>query len=366
MAVPSLEGRRPAAERAAPTSVGARKLDSRSFEALYRRYRRDVSRLCARKIGDVARAEELAQEAFLRAYLHREDFDRGKAFWPWISTIARNLCTDELRARPCARLEPLHDLPESKTPSAPDHTADIALDRVEAVALRRRLVAALGQLGPREREILWMRDAEERSYEEISRTQGATVNAVRNLSWRARGTMRALLGDLSQRIPGLGAVLATWWSMRRALGSGKRAVLRRLTRVAQRLTLLAEPIVAVVVGLAISFAAAQGLGKGSDVPRSFVTLSNQDPSSPAVGDDARRAALGAGREERQRHAGSGGFVRLTAEIDRRDGAALPHRSRLRVEVWGPKGRLFWTEAGVNCSPREGDLLPGEGPVRTDC
>src|SRR5437867_8811183 len=63
--------------------------DADAFGELYRVYLGDVRAFCARRISDPARAEDLAQDTFLRAFQRMYAFRHGAAFWPWISTIAR-------------------------------------------------------------------------------------------------------------------------------------------------------------------------------------------------------------------------------------------------------------------------------------
>src|SRR5688572_28990602 len=73
--------------------------DQSAFGELYCRYRRPVRDLCRRLVNDPTRVDDLAQETFLRALSHIDQFRPGDRLWPWLSTIARNVCIDELRAR---------------------------------------------------------------------------------------------------------------------------------------------------------------------------------------------------------------------------------------------------------------------------
>ena len=73
--------------------------DPQAFAELVHRWEEPLRRMGARVLGDVHRAEDMAQEAFSRVFTHRRDFDPGARFSTWIWRIAVNLCRDELRRR---------------------------------------------------------------------------------------------------------------------------------------------------------------------------------------------------------------------------------------------------------------------------
>ena len=69
--------------------------DPRAFGALVDRYQTPVLNFIYRSVGDRVRAEDLAQEVFIRAFRHLRRFDRTKPFSTWIFTIASNLAKTE-------------------------------------------------------------------------------------------------------------------------------------------------------------------------------------------------------------------------------------------------------------------------------
>lgn len=73
--------------------------DHQAFAKLVARWEKPIFRLCARLIGDAARAEDLKQEAFSRAFAKRKDYQPDCKFSTWLWRIALNLCYDELRKR---------------------------------------------------------------------------------------------------------------------------------------------------------------------------------------------------------------------------------------------------------------------------
>src|ERR671911_1250869 len=100
--------------------------DARAFEALYRRYGREVYVLAAHLVGP-ARGEEVVQEVFTALWRHARRYDPGRApFRAWFMTIARNRVIDELRACRTDRLLVLLDPVEDLLAEAPDGRVDVA------------------------------------------------------------------------------------------------------------------------------------------------------------------------------------------------------------------------------------------------
>jgi RNA polymerase sigma-70 factor (ECF subfamily) len=73
--------------------------DHQEFARLVRRWETPIRRLCARMLGDVERGEDLKQEAFLRLFAKRKDYQPTSRFSTYLWRIALNLCYDELRRR---------------------------------------------------------------------------------------------------------------------------------------------------------------------------------------------------------------------------------------------------------------------------
>src|SRR5256886_13799133 len=121
-------------------------------------------RFLYRKVWDVERAEDLAQEAFARAVVHRPESARG-----WLFVVAANMARDD--ARRAARERRHLTLLQSEPASAP------AVDEaVHAETERSRVRTALEQLTPRDREVLLLWDAG-LSYPEIATPTGLRAGA---------------------------------------------------------------------------------------------------------------------------------------------------------------------------------------------
>src|SRR3989337_3808403 len=82
--------------------------DVNAFGELVQRYQTSVFSVCYRLLGDSAEAEDLAQEAFLRAFRRLASFDVERPFGPWMRRGAANPCLNTLQERPpaAAALDP--------------------------------------------------------------------------------------------------------------------------------------------------------------------------------------------------------------------------------------------------------------------
>ena len=150
-----------------------RRLD---LSQVYREHYRSLVRFLYRRTGDPARAEDLAQEAFVRALAHRPARPRA-----WLFTVAANLARDEGR-RDAVRRRHLELVRREAPVPALDPTADVSLERQEAI---RRVRAALAQLTDRDRDALLMWE-EGLSYDEIATALGLSPGSMGTTLARAR------------------------------------------------------------------------------------------------------------------------------------------------------------------------------------
>ncbi|MEZ4587931.1 MAG: sigma-70 family RNA polymerase sigma factor [Gemmatimonadales bacterium] len=147
------------------------------LERLYKTTYSAVVRFLYRKVWDADRAEDLAQEVFIRAMAHRPEKPRA-----WIFAVAANLARDEARAA-VRRKKHLTLLTNDPLPmSTPDESAD---DQLEQDERREQVSIALEQLTARDREVLLLWDAG-MSYPEIAEQTGLAVGAIGTTLARAR------------------------------------------------------------------------------------------------------------------------------------------------------------------------------------
>jgi RNA polymerase sigma-70 factor (ECF subfamily) len=167
--------------------------DARAFEVLVRRHRTPLFSFLLRLTGDRGRAEDLCQDAFLKAVRASADWQPRARVQTWLYAIARNLAIDEARRQAFRRAEPLDDGPAAAAASddpAPDRAADAAL-------VRPKLEAALAGLPGEQREVFLLREYAGLRFHEIAQVTGTPENTVKS-------RMRYALEGLRERLAALG------------------------------------------------------------------------------------------------------------------------------------------------------------------
>jgi RNA polymerase sigma-70 factor, ECF subfamily len=167
-----------------------------AFAALVTRYQNRIVNVVSRLINDRDRAQEIAQETFLRVFIHRERYRPSGKFSTWLYTIAMNLAKNEIRRRVRARgVVSLDKLMEVAGDSG-GFIADPAPgpDRL----YRRRDVEAkvsdaVERLPRKFREVIVLRDIQQLSYEEIGEALKIPGGTVRSRINRARLALKELL-----------------------------------------------------------------------------------------------------------------------------------------------------------------------------
>lgn len=158
------------------TVLRARAGDRQAVEELLASHRQPVYALAYSYLRDPGRAEEAAQEAFLRIFSRLGSLKNPANFRGWCLTITANLCRDLLRQkRP--RLVALELAPEVVEPD-PDP------------GLSERLRAGLESLSDTVRQALLLRDIEGFSYEEVSEIQRIPLGTVKSRIFEARRKLR--------------------------------------------------------------------------------------------------------------------------------------------------------------------------------
>lgn len=162
--------------------------DVAAFEQLYRRHHRRVHAVIVRLVGQAgARAEDLTQEAFVRAWQALPAFRFESAVSTWLHRLAVTTALMELRAR---RSRPWQDDDTELEQLAATDTAGRAM-------LGRDLELAVSSLPPRARAVLVLHDVEGWKHEEISIELGMAVGSSKAQLHRARGLLRERLGAMA-------------------------------------------------------------------------------------------------------------------------------------------------------------------------
>lgn len=175
--------------------------DRDAYRVLMERHFYAVTRVAFRITGDEADAEEVAQEAFLRAYNRLPSFRQDAAFSTWVMRIAMNTALNlvERRKRDLSYHAPRiadETAADSDTVWVADskHGPEDALLIHEAVSIRE---AAMAQLTPMERTAFTLRHMEEISMTEIAVTLNITVNSAKQAVFRAVGKLRRSLAPIA-------------------------------------------------------------------------------------------------------------------------------------------------------------------------
>jgi RNA polymerase sigma-70 factor (ECF subfamily) len=142
------------------------------FRHLVRLHQDRVYATALRLLRDPAEAEDVTQDAFLRAFRSLKKFERGRRFSPWVCTIAANLARDRLR-RPFHRLRSLF---EPKEEAAPDAPPTAGLEREDRIA---ELESRLDRLKPRLREAIVLRYVSGMSVDEVAVALGISTSAAK-------------------------------------------------------------------------------------------------------------------------------------------------------------------------------------------
>jgi RNA polymerase sigma-70 factor (ECF subfamily) len=176
----------------------AARSDRAEFDTLVHRCHRQAYNIAYRLTGNHADAEDLTQEAFLRAYRFFDRYNRSMPFENWLYRIISNVFIDEMRKRPKAKGQSL-DQPLANSHSEsevrleiPDQSSDPA-EMMMQFELDAPLQEALVTLPPDFRKTVILADVEGMSYEDISEAMGCSLGTVRSRLHRGRKMMRSRL-----------------------------------------------------------------------------------------------------------------------------------------------------------------------------
>lgn len=168
--------------------------DRDAFGVLVHRYQRLVFRIVGGFLANRADVEEVAQEAFLRAFAGLSGFRPGSPFGPWIARIATHASYDRLRRRQRGPEVAWEDLsPDEQRAAQTLATGGDPADRASARDLLERAVASLG---PKDRQALILADAQGLTPAEVGRVLGCSPLAARIRLHRARRAMRRVVEKL--------------------------------------------------------------------------------------------------------------------------------------------------------------------------
>jgi RNA polymerase sigma-70 factor (ECF subfamily) len=158
--------------------------ETAAFEALVRSYQGSVYSLALRMLSDRQKAEDLAQEVFLRLHRNLSSVASVVHLAFWLRKVTMNGAIDRLRRESHHDALPLDEVDEMAS-DAPD--ADPLLER--------RLRSLVGQLAPAPRAVLLLRYQEDLDPEEIARTLSMSINTVKSHLKRSLTRLRECIGE---------------------------------------------------------------------------------------------------------------------------------------------------------------------------
>jgi len=170
--------------------------ESSLFAQLIKPYERRVYVTALGLLRNAADAEEVAQEAILKAFTHLGQFRGDSRFSTWLIQITINEARMRQRKRHADLFEPIGEFADEEGNYTPREFADwreIPSEELERSELRNLLSKALDSLGQIYREVFLLRDIEQLSIEETAEALGISIASVKTRLLRARLMLRDIL-----------------------------------------------------------------------------------------------------------------------------------------------------------------------------
>lgn len=169
--------------------------DRTAFEGLVLRYQDRLYAAMVQVVGSADEAEDVVQDAFVRAFLKLDTFQNNSQFFTWLYRIAFNSALSRMRRRKTTTSldqarEAVGDEPVDQF-AGPDERL-LQQERVQMVQ------KALAQLSPDHRAILVLREMEDHAYEQIAEILNISIGTVRSRLSRARSQLKTVLEELEE------------------------------------------------------------------------------------------------------------------------------------------------------------------------
>ncbi len=165
--------------------------ERKAYAVLVERYQGLVHDLVFRMVGDAGEAEDIAQEAFVKAYLSLRDFRGESRFSTWLCRIAMNRCKDLLRRRGReVSIDAQEGGPQISALADDRDTPALSVERREREGVLHR---ALARLPVKYREAVVLRHIEGMDFKEMGTILGIPAGAAKVRTFRGREMLRTLL-----------------------------------------------------------------------------------------------------------------------------------------------------------------------------
>jgi len=175
--------------------------DSNAFGELIAAYEKFVFNVACRMFGNAQDAEDIAQEALIKAYKNIDKFDFNSSFSTWLYRITTNTCIDEMRKRKGKETYSIDNEDEETGLSLQiKDTAPDASEKVMQQETVSEVRKAIDKLSEEHKMVIILRDIQDLSYEEVADTLGINVGTVKSRLARARKNLKdIILKDREQR-----------------------------------------------------------------------------------------------------------------------------------------------------------------------
>ena len=172
--------------------------DEESFDLLLERYRTPLVNFLFRMVRDVATAEDLAQEVFLRVYRARKQYSPTAKFTTWLFRIATNLALNSVRDNRHHQMDISLDAPPEEDTAPMELPArEMRIDEHMVERDRSKFIRqAVGSLPEKQRVAVLLHKYEEMDYAEIAKILECSEGALKSLLFRAYETLRVQLAPL--------------------------------------------------------------------------------------------------------------------------------------------------------------------------
>ncbi len=173
--------------------------DSKAYDLLLQKYKNSVYNLVYRMVRDIQEAEDLTQEAFIKAFNSLKQFNEEYAFSTWLYKIATNNCIDYFRKRKLQTYsldKPIQYKDSEIQQDIPD--PELNPEKSVLATERSRIIReAIKTLPEKYYTAIVLRHTEEKSYEEIAEILGLPIGTVKARIFRAREMLnKALKGRI--------------------------------------------------------------------------------------------------------------------------------------------------------------------------
>ncbi len=172
--------------------------DQNAYSDIVNLYQHKLYQICYRMLSNKHEAEDIAQEAFVRAYINLHTFDQKRKFSTWLYRIATNLCIDRIRKKKPdyyldAEVAGTEGLDMYSQLSSNDKLPD---DQVEQMELQDRIQYEISRLPDKYRSVIVLKYMEELSLQEISEILDLPLGTVKTRIHRGREALRKQLNNL--------------------------------------------------------------------------------------------------------------------------------------------------------------------------